>query len=133
MSSSHAPFAFLALVVLTLPSLAGASDASAAQPSTATVVGADGHGILAWTEGAEVADSYNVYGLTDSSRVLIGSFSADARSASVPAGFSAYGVSATKNGVETAITPALGICVAIDPWTPTITIGCMGIRIGPIP
>ena len=79
---------------------------------------------VSWAPGSEVADAYNVYGLSaDAAPVLLGTFivtspESAASSMTVPSGFDGYGVSGVQAQVESPMTAA-----AVATGDPCIVIG----------
>jgi hypothetical protein len=122
----------LLLVLALLPPIGANEGAHPAQPASAVVAAGTSGAVLVWSPGTEIADEYNVYGLSDGGALLLDSVPADQRLAEVPAGFNGYAVSGVKDDVETALTEAVGVCVHVGHTPPSVRVGCL-VSIGPLP
>lgn len=93
-------------------------------PAAVTAAGpVDIETLVSWLPGAEAAEIYHVYGITDEGTpvLLAQSTATDAPNAWVPTGFSTYAVAGVKAGIESDLVFALTKpCVVID--LPTIGI-----------
>ena len=126
MSPRVAPLLLAALALLA-PTVAG--DATLARPLAAFASESGAGALVTWIPGPERADFYRVYGLRDGALVPIPEATTTGTSAEVPSGFTAYGVTAVRDGAESAPVLAVrggtGYCVYLD-WTtipPTYAIG----------
>lgn len=72
---------------------------------------------VAWSSGETLADFYKVYGIRSSTKALLAV--ATNFTAPVPAGYTAYGVSGVKNGIESELVLAIIVpCTYLDPTPP---------------
>lgn len=116
-------------VAILLLAPAATANAVFARPLAALAFENEAGALLTWMPGPEPADVYHVYGLRDGALVLIPEATTTGTHAQVPSGFDAYGVTAVREGVESA--PAFAVkapasCVYVDLDPPSVTIGCQG-------
>jgi hypothetical protein len=118
MSPRVAPLLLAALALLA-PTVAG--DATLARPLAAFAFDSEGGALVTWTPGPEPADSFRIYGVRDGARVPLADATATQTSAEVPTGFTAYAVTAMRDGAESAPVIAINggatYCVTVDPRT----------------
>lgn len=99
---------FMLLIALLLAPLAGAEDAPAYAPALVVAERA-GTSVVAveWAPGERTAETYRVYGLDGESATLLHETATPAElAASVPAGFSGYGVAGVVGGMESPLVLA---------------------------
>lgn len=109
----------LLITGLALPASADSGSERYAPSLVASVTQGDEVALVSWIPGPEVADYYNVYGVSDSG---VPTPLASAQSSDLPArvagGYSTYAVSGVKLGIESQLVYPLGdkcLRVGLDP------------------